>query len=183
MATDKRIPLPKKLGAPRKIEGPEILWDIAERYFEYIDNNPWHKNELIKSGPFAGVIIPVPTQQPYTWSGLEVFCMKMGYNTRLDEYKSNRRGTYADFADVVKAIDKVMYEQKFAGSAVGAFNASIISADLGLAQKTIVETTDKTDEFDYNDLDDHALEQIAQAREKARQAREDDNEDLYGGLG
>lgn len=178
MATDKYIPLPKKLGAPRKMESPDILWDLAQQYFEYTDNNPWLKNELIKSGPFAGVIMPVPTQQPYTWSGLEVYCLKMGYNTRLDEYKSNRKGGYEDFSDVVKLISKVMYKQKFAGSAVGAFNASIISADLGLALKTIVETKDKTDDFDYNDLSETALEEIANARLKAKE----DN-DPYDGLG
>lgn len=182
MAVDKYIPLPKKVGAPKKIESPDLLWDLAQQYFEYSDNNPWLKNELIKSGPFAGVVLSVPTRVPYTWSGLEVFCLKMGYNTRLDEYKSNRKGGYEEFSDICKAIGKVMFSQKFEGAGVGAFNANLIARELGLAEKTVTEIKDKTDDFDYNDLDDSALEQIAAARQKAKDLR-DDNDDEYGGLG
>ena len=160
--------LPKKLGRPKKIESPDILWGLAVSYFENTDNTPWIRNELIKSGDLAGVIIGVPTTVPYTWSGLEVFCMKLGYNTRLDEYKANRNGGFEDYHDTVKAIASIMYSQKFAGASVGAFNASIISSDLGLADKTIIETRDITDAFDYDDLDDNALEQIAAARIKAK---------------
>lgn len=156
----------KAWGAPKKIETPEILWDLAMQYFNHVDNTPWFKNELIKSGDLAGCIIKVPTQQPYTWSGLEVFVFDAGYNTRLDEYKSNRKGGYANFSDVVKAINQRMYRQKFAGAAVGAFNASIISADLGLIQRTLTEVKDTTDEFDYDALSESALDEIANARRK-----------------
>lgn len=160
--------LPKKLGRPKKIESPDILWDLAVQYFQNTDATPWLRNELLKSGDLAGVIIKVPTTVPYTWSGLEMFCMKLGYNTRLDEYKANRNGAYGEFHDTVKAIGSVMYSQKFAGAAVGAFNASIIASDLGLADKTIIETRDTTDDFDYSELSESALEEIIAARQKAK---------------
>lgn len=160
--------LPKKLGRPKKIENPDILWDLAVNYFQATDSSPWYKNEVIKSGDLAGCIISVPTTVPYTWSGLEMFCIVHGYNTRLDQYRFNLKGAYDDFHDVLEAISRIMYSQKFTGAAVGAFNSSIISADLGLANKTIVETKDTTEDFDYDDLSDSALEEIANAKAKAK---------------
>lgn len=156
-------------GQPKKIESPDLLWELAEQYFAEIDANPFKINKLITSGDLAGCIVGVPTIRPYTWSGLGVFCWAAGYNTRLDEYKSNRRGLYGDYAEVVARISERMYAQKFEGAAVGVFNQSIISADLGLVQKTLTEIKDTTEEIDYSLLSDEALEEIENARGKANE--------------
>lgn len=157
------------IGQPKKIETPEKLWELAEQYFKSLDDNPFKINKLITSGDLAGCIVGVPTIRPYSWSGLETFVRDAGFNTRLDEYKANRRGNYDDYTDVVARISQKMFAQKFEGAAVGVFNSSIISADLGLVQKTMTEVKDISDDIDYSQLSDAALEEIENARSKANQ--------------
>ena len=48
-----------------------------------------------------------------------------------------------EFSSVITRIRETIYQQKFEGAAVGAFNANIIARDLGLADKTINDTTIK----------------------------------------
>jgi len=153
------------MGRPLKIESPELLWDLFEEYIDHTDANPWIKKQLITSGDLAGVIMNIPHSVPYSWSSFGVYVANAGYCTRLDEYKSARKGnSYEAFSEVVARISEVMYSQKFNGAAVGAFNQSIISADLGLIQRTITEVKDITDDIDYDSLSPAALEEIANAR-------------------
>lgn len=154
------------MGLHKGMDSPELLMALAELYFADVDSKPYHKNVLITGGDLAGCIVPVPQIMPYTWSGFSVFLRKQGYRIDIQEYKANRRNTYNDFADVIREISEVMYTQKFSGAAVGAFNASIISADLGLVQKTLTEIKDTTDEIDYSQLSAEALEEIENARSK-----------------
>lgn len=154
------------MGRPLTIESPELLWELFEEYLAYADANPWIKNQLITSGDLAGCIIKVPCQVPYTWSSFGVYVANAGYTTRLDEYKSNRKGGYTEFSEVVARINEVMYAQKFQGAATGGFVASIISADLGLVQRTQAEVIDKTSNIDYSLLSEDALKEIEDARRK-----------------
>ena len=160
------LPLPKKFGQPKKIETPEKFWELAEAYFKHTDDNPWISGELIKSGDLAGTVVTIKKRMPYTWQGLGVYCFKLGYNTRLDEYKSNRKGGYEDYSEVVHAINEIMYTQKFSGATNGDFNANIIARDLGLAERTVSTVNDLTDEIDYDMLSEATLEELAKARIK-----------------
>lgn len=128
-----------KHGRDKLFATPELLLEAAEEYFEWCDNNPWYKNEAIKSGELAGEIMKVPTARPYTLSGFWLYVeasddwwrnFKAGLDTKTDE----------DFLRVVKFIEHTIYTQKFEGAAVGAFNASIIQRDLGLREATDVTT-------------------------------------------
>jgi len=160
------IPLPKKLGRPRKFKSPDELWELAQQYFAYSEANKWESGELIKSGDLAGVVVKVMKRVPFTWAGFCVYLIRREIAADLDEYKSNRRGEYDDFADVIKQINFVMYHNKFEGATIGDFNPNIIARDLGLAEKTIAEVKDTTDEIDYDSLSDSALEEIMNAKRK-----------------
>jgi hypothetical protein len=111
-------------GRPRSYM-PDTLWQVAQDYFEWCEENPWNKMEAIKGGDNAGMLIAVPTSRPFTLSGLCVFA-GIAVNT-FDVYSNTQ-----EYKEVTTRIREICYTQKFEGAAVGAFNANIIARDLGL---------------------------------------------------
>lgn len=123
-----------KSGRDKIFKTPEALWEAAKEYFEWADNNPWIKNEAVKSGDLAGTIMQVPTQRPYTLSGL---CLHLDVNEEyLTDFNIENEERKEDFSRIITRIRETIRTQKFEGATVGAFNATIIARDLGLADKT-----------------------------------------------
>jgi hypothetical protein len=118
--------LRSKHGRDKIFSSPDILWDAACEYFEATDKRKWIKTEF--NGKDA-VECHVPTETPYTWTGLYLF-LDIAHST-WQEYESHQ-----DFSAISARIRNIIYTQKFEGAAVGAFNANIISRDLGLTDKT-----------------------------------------------
>lgn len=126
-----------KMGRPVAFETPDELWIKAEEYFEWCDDNPWYKNEVLRSGDRAGDIIAIPTERPYTIKGL---CVFIGITTQtLSNYgkkeDKKEQPQEIDFFGVVTHIKNILYTQKFEGATVGVFNPNIIAMDLGLTAK------------------------------------------------
>lgn len=117
-----------KHGRDKDYETPEVLWEEIAGYFQWCDDNPWQKNEAIKSGDQVGKIISIPTARPYTLSGL---CIYLGISQLTWKNYCKRE----DFVGVTTHAEEVIRTQKFEGAAVGAFNANIIARDLGLSEK------------------------------------------------
>lgn len=113
-------------GRPRIFETPEKLWDLASEYFEWAIENPLI--EIDYKGQFAEEV-EVPKMRVFTWQALELY---LGvYDLR--EYKTNPK--YSEFSQVIGRIERVIYSNKFEGATAGFLNATIISRDLGLADK------------------------------------------------
>ena len=148
---EERIPfwkLRSKHGRDRLFSTPEDLLQAACEYFSSCDNRPWYKEDFIKSGVTAGDKVKLNTATPYTLSGLCLYLNASrswwnAFKERLGEDKKelNDGASKADFLEVITRIDDIIYTQKFEGAAVGAFDARIISQDLGLINK-IDHTTD-----------------------------------------
>ena len=124
-----------KHGRDKIFNTPEILWQAASQYFNWCEKHPWYKNEVIKSGESAGKIIAVPTSRPFTISGLCIFL-----NVNQKYFNDFKETATVDFSEVITRIEEIIYTQKFEGATIGAFNANIISRDLGLTDKTDVTT-------------------------------------------
>jgi hypothetical protein len=122
-------------GRPKAFKDQKHLWKLACQYFQWVDDNPFIKTDFIRSGERAGEVVKQECQRPYTWSGLETYLCEKNYLSTLEDYKANTDGRYADFADVIRAIEGVMRTQKFDGATVGAFCHNIIARDLGLVDK------------------------------------------------
>ena len=122
-------------GSPKNLRNPKQLWKLACEYFESIDERPFEKQDFIRSGESAGTIVKLKTIMPYTWQGLELYLRDAGVLAKLDDYRANKESRYTEFADVLARITQMIYDQKYSGAAVGAFNAAIISKDLGLTEK------------------------------------------------
>lgn len=119
-------------GRHKIFSSPEDFWLAATKYFEWCDDNPWCKVEAAKAGDHFGELVEIPTQRPYTLSGL---CIHMGIT--YETFKNYCYGeAHKDFWETGKTIKSIIYTQKFEGAAVGAFNANIISRDLGLSEKS-----------------------------------------------
>lgn len=121
----------KKVGRPKRFDTADDLWEAACGYFQFCDDNPWHKNEVLKGGEDPGRIVPVPTSRPYTIQGM---CLHINLDDNTFYRYSSEEG-YEQFHEVCKRIRQVIYTQKFEGAAVGAFNANLIARDLDIAEK------------------------------------------------
>lgn len=133
-----------KHGRDKLFATPELLWEAACEYFEWCEENPWLKNEAIKSGERTGVLIPIPTARPYTITGL---CLYLDCNTQyFNQFKKNLKDSDKDFSLVITRIEEIIYTQKFEGAAVGAFNPNIIARDLGLSDNV----NNKNTNINYN---------------------------------
>lgn len=123
--------------------GPDQLFELACEYFERVDKSPYLKQDFIKGGDSAGSIVNLENIRPYTWAGLEAYLFEKGYLSTLQDYKANREQKYDQYVEVIRVIEKIMYDRKFSGAAVGAFNANIIARDLGLSEKSSVTVTEE----------------------------------------
>lgn len=102
----------------------------------------------------AGQLVEVPTPTPYTMKELQLYIgVHRNYfgNLRADKNLSE------DFRGVMEWAQEICDTQKFKGAAVGAFNANIISRDLGLVDKqehkSIIEIVDPEENSTDEDPD------------------------------
>lgn len=130
------------MGRPYKFT-PEQFQRAWEEYFDHCDNNPWIKNEAIKSGEMAGTLVQIPTARPYSEIG---FCayhnLNIKYLAELAETLRNKEEKTDDeeaLSYILARARAKCYNQKFEGAAVGAFNANIIARVLGLTDKTEID--------------------------------------------
>jgi hypothetical protein len=126
-----------KHGRDKIFETPELMLSCAKEYFHWCDENPWLKYEAIKSGDMCGKLVAIPTPIPYTIEGLCGYlgCNKGYFNDFEKALLSKVDETSKDFSVVITCIRETIYQQKFTGATVGAFNSSIIARDLGLTDK------------------------------------------------
>ena len=103
------------------------LWDAACEYFEWATNNDIEDEVVFH---FQGTITTHKAKKirPMTIQGLCLY-LDISDESWANYAKNN------NFFGIVERIKRVIYEQKFAGAAVGIFNASIISRELGLTEK------------------------------------------------
>ncbi len=116
-------------GRPLKFKTPKLLGKKCDDYFDWVDNNPWIRKEVIKSGDLAGKIIDAPTQRPYT---LNALCQYLGILTNCWRDYEQR----SEFSRITTYVREIIDNQQFEGAMVGAFNASLTARRLGLTDKT-----------------------------------------------
>lgn len=120
-------------GRNPKFESPDVLWEAACEYFQWVEENP-----LKEARPFAYqgkvVVEELPKMRAMTIDGLCLF-LDISRPTWLD-YAAKE-----DFSYVTSRIENVIRSQKFAGAAADLLNANIIARDLGLSEKATHEHT------------------------------------------
>ncbi len=125
-----------KHGRDKIFSSPEVLWDAAVEYFDWIENNPLYESEVVKTGKEAGKLLPVPVMRAMTIEGL---CIFLDVETKTFHNYANE---YKDFLQVSTRIKEIIRSQKFQGAAANLLNANIIARDLGLADKKDLSSSD-----------------------------------------
>lgn len=125
-----------KHGRDKLLASPDLLWESACEYFQYITDNPIETKET-KAKPNGKEVTTIEHRRPFTWEGLELF---LDIDT-LRNYKTAE--SHKDFLQVITRIEKVIYSNKFEGATSGIFNANIIARDLGLRDRSDMTTNDK----------------------------------------
>ena len=118
-----------KHGRDKLFSSPEILWEAACEYFQYVIDNPIEVEET-KIKPNSVEVTVNKLKRPFTWDALELYLDIES----LRDYKTNPN--YKDFSQVITRIEKVIYSNKFEGASAGVFNANIIARDLGLKDQS-----------------------------------------------
>jgi hypothetical protein len=157
--------LRSKHGRDRLFASPDDLWEAACEYFNWCDAHPWWRNEAIKSGDDAGKLIKIPIGRPYTMQGL---CLYLDCNTvYFNKFEKSLEGREDElskgFCQIILRVRQAIYQQKFEGAAVGAFNSNLIARELGIADKQESRHVDK----DGNDIAANAPAQIIIMQVKA----------------
>lgn len=125
-----------KHGRDKLFKSPQLLWEAACEYFTWCGENPWNRIDY-KGKEIERV--EIPTARPFTLTGL---CLYLDCNTAyFRTFKNQLPEGEQDFNTVITRIEETIYTQKLEGAIVGAFNANIISRDLGLADKKDITHT------------------------------------------
>lgn len=123
--------LRSKHGRDKLFADPNSLWEAACEYFDWCDQNPWIKKDWVGKD---GDEVERETQRPYTITGFLLYC-----DANENYWNQFKKADHEGFSWVITRIEDVIRTLKFEGAAVGAFNANIISRDLGLADKKAIE--------------------------------------------
>ncbi len=130
--------LRSKHGRDKLFATPELLWEAACEYFDWMETNPLYES---KAFAFQGEVTmaTLPKMRAMTLSGL---CFYLHCDEAyFRNFKIQDRENKEDFITVIKEIEKVVYNQKFQGAAADLLNANIIARDLGLTDKQEVKNT------------------------------------------
>jgi len=115
-----------KAGMSPLFDTPEELWGACCKYFEWAEHNPVYESRAFQHKDDVQ-IKDVPKSRPFTQTAL---CRFLGVTNQCWWNYRNAKGP--EFAKVCSTVDDIIYEQKFAGAAVGLYNPVIIARDLGL---------------------------------------------------
>ena len=124
-------------GRNPKFETADALEDACIQYFEWNEDNPLYKDQLVT---FQGQAThePVAQMRAMTLHGLCMF-IDISMETWRD-WKTSR----PDFSGVITRIEQAIFRQKFEGASADLLNPNIIARDLGLADKKDHTSSDGT---------------------------------------
>lgn len=127
--------LRSKHGRDKLFDSPELMWEAACEYFKWCIDNPLNEENLVKYKD-SYEKIDLSKMRPFTIQGL---CHYIGCNVQyFNEFNTQTTEDPKGFSSVITRIRETIYRQKFEGAASGFLNPTIISRDLGLADKKVI---------------------------------------------
>lgn len=120
------------MGKNKYIETPEKLNEHFEAYKQWAKDNPWLIEDYVGRD---GDKIDRKKQIPLTWFGFEIWLRENSIICDLGDYQRNKDNRYNEYATIIHAIKAQIYNHKYIGATVGAFQQNIIARDLGLVEK------------------------------------------------
>ena len=130
--------LRSKHGRDKLFTTPQLLWEAACEYFEWIEVNPLYET---KGFAYQGEVKKeeFPKMRAMT---MEQLCFYLNCNEAyFRQFKAALPEGEKDFSTVISDIETVIRTQKFQGASADLLNANIISRDLGLKDKQDLDIT------------------------------------------
>lgn len=126
---------PLFLGQQERIwETPDDMLADAKRYFAWIEANPLQEQQFVGKDGRREIVKKL---RAMTLRGFYAF---IGISSETWEGRYRAR---PEFAKAISAIENAIWSQKFEGAAAGLLNASIITRELGLSERTEISGPDK----------------------------------------
>ena len=127
---------------------PEQLQKKIDEYFDWAENNPLYKYDVVKTGVDAGKELKIKIARPYTVQALVWFLnidSQTWYNLTSEDQKNE-----ALFEIATRANNRIKQNQ-MDGASAGLYQPMIIARLNGLSEKTdgtiaTMDTTGKTSE-------------------------------------
>ena len=135
-----------KHGRNKIIKSHEFLAKASDEYFQWCIDNPiiqidYRGKDLIK--------VELPHPRVFKKEEFARFCGLSEWRLITDLTKDSK-----DFSQVITRIEKVIADQKYTYAVVGMFNSTIVSRDLGLADKI------KSDvKVEFSNISDYELDE------------------------
>lgn len=146
-------------GRSRLFGDAKLLLEEAYTYFDWCDNNPWQKTELVKYKGEA-TQSEVPLGRMYSMAGLCTYLGVTGsyFRTAKRELSDKvERKTATDdelnLLDAIELIEQAIQTQQLEGAAVGVFASNLVSRLNGLADNQNVINTQPTVNVSVRDED------------------------------
>ncbi|MDV3470850.1 DNA-packaging protein [Elizabethkingia anophelis] len=129
-----------KHGRDTLFSTPEILWEAACEYFQWVEDNPLPETKVFQ---YQGKVIKeiVPIMRAMTMQQL-CFYLKCD-ESYFRKFKERLGEDDKGFFTVITDIENIIYTQKFQGAAGGLLVANLISRELGLVDKKEIEVDAK----------------------------------------
>ena len=120
-------------GRPKNIKSPEILWKHFEDYKKDCKENQKRKENFFS--PKQDKEISITRERPLSWEGFECWLFDNGIVANIERYKANKDGAYEEFRNILRAIDRKIFEDQYSGASVGIYQQNIVARRLGLVDK------------------------------------------------
>lgn len=143
-------------------ESPEVLFDAACEYFQWVEDNPLEK-AIVYQGEVSKK--PEPLMRAMSIEGLCIF-LDIARRT-FGEYEKRD-----DFLLVTQEIKNIIRTQKLEGASAGLLNGNIIARDLGLRDGQDIETKVSISDMSEQELD-NKLQALLDATSSTKQDTED----------
>jgi hypothetical protein len=156
--------LRSKHGRDKLFASPELLWQAACEYFEWVENNPLHEARLFAN---KGEIISakLPKMRAMTMDGLCFYLRCSQSYFRV--FKLRHEDDEDSYKVIINDIEAVIRTQKFEGAAADLLNANIIARDLGMTDKQSLDVN-----YDFENMSEAELIKFGNAIFKKRDNEE-----------
>ena len=120
----------------KKIETPQIMWDLFCEYRKGVKENPLLVQDFVGG---AGKEVNRTKERPLSLNGFECFLFEKKVIYDIAAYFANEEKRYGDYIEVCSIIKKIIRTDQIEGGMCNIYNANITARLNGLTEK--IEST------------------------------------------
>jgi len=133
-------PHPIKVGRPKNIESPEMMWELFKSYKTEVKDNPF----IVKDWVGAKAIeVEREKEKPLTMEGFENYLFRNNVITDVSDYFENKQERYSEFVPITRAIRREIRQDQIEGGMAMIYNPSVTQRLNGLVDKKEDDGTHK----------------------------------------